>query len=80
MHAYRDLSERMYLDRVKRETNHLYRGPPRKVELFNARRLVHAYDVDLVSVCPSIRTSPTRAYRDSREPTPTYPNPAAKCT
>ena len=33
------------------ETNHLYRGPPRKVELFNARKLVHAYDVNLVSVC-----------------------------
>ena len=41
----------MSLDRVKRETNHSYRGPPRKVELFNARKLVHADDVNLVSVC-----------------------------
>ena len=53
MHAHHDPSERMSLDRVKRETNHLYRGPPGKVELFNARKLVHAYDVNVVSVCVS---------------------------
>ena len=51
MHAHHDLSERMSLDRVKREANHSYRGPPRKVELFNARKFVHACDVNLVSVC-----------------------------
>ena len=32
------------------ETNHSYRGPPRKVELFDARKLVHAHDIDLVPV------------------------------
>ena len=51
MHAHHDLSERISLHRVKRETNHLYHGPPRKVELFNARKLVDAYDINLVSVC-----------------------------
>ena len=39
-------------DRAKQGTNHPYRGPPRKVELFHTRKLVHARDLNLDSPVP----------------------------
>ena len=77
MHAHRDLSERMSLDRVKRETNHSYRGPPRKVKLFDARKLVHAHDVNLISVCVpryvQVLHELIVIFRNQHPPTPILP-------
>ena len=52
MHAHRDLSKQMPSDRAKQETNRPYCGPPRKVELFHARKSVHARDRDPYSRVP----------------------------
>ena len=46
MHAHRDLSKQIPSDRAKQETNRPYRSPPRKVESFHTRRLVHARDLN----------------------------------
>ena len=52
MHAHRDLSKQMPSDRAKQETDRPYCGPPRKVELFHARKSVHARDRDPYSRVP----------------------------